>query len=125
MADDIPEDAGTETVQEDHGGDRVDRLEDKLDGFITWVKDALGGGSRPATSGERGDGKAAAAADIASEVQRGVERVRTADQRKQREAADTEWRAGIEARVGKLENPEKPPSELNPVGRRLWGDPDS
>ena len=114
MADEPEPTTATEPVQGDSGGDRVDRLEDKLDGFIQWVKDALTGGS---SSGESQAAAPAPAADIASEVQRGVERVRAADERKNRAAADQDWRASIDARLGKLENPERPPSELNPVGR--------
>ena len=105
-----------ETVAE--VADRQESLEDKFDRFIERVESFLmGRGSTPVAQ------PSAEGPDIAAEVQRGVDRVRSADERRGRAAQHEEWRASIDARLGKLENPEVAPFQINPLGRAFWGDP--
>ena len=116
MADETPEhEAPAETVDElaekqQQQESKLDSLSEKVDRVLDWLTGKQGQSAE----------KAKPTADVASEVERGVQRVRAADDRKARADAEAEWKTGIEQAINDLRSGrERKPLEMNWATRTM------
>lgn len=94
-------------------GDKVDRLEAKVDKLAEMIAGLFKGGSKPDSDAE------GEAASVAAEVKRELARLKAAEERKAKADGESAKVAELEEKVKKIA--EKPPREYRRITSILWG----